>query len=495
MEMEKANPINQWQEPQRQSPAAIFILLWSTAVNLLKGFWPVLAVYFFKDEKDDDSLTLLWGFIGFSGLTIWGAVLGYWFKKFHIKEDTLIIQSGWLKKKTLSIPVHTIQAVHLEQNLWQQAFHVAKVSFDSIGSDNIEAKLDALTMEKAEELRHLLMEKKAIASPEADEVKQENIHPSYSLAFPDLMKLSLTANHLEAFFILLALLINVMDELRQIFGGNDYMDIYGRDLMGQTVLFISSLVIGVIVLSMLFSIVRTMIKYYGFHLTDADGRWIISYGLFDKTKKIVPLNKIQILSWKANWLRRKIDYWTIQVQSVGHKENKKTNIRIPVVSFEQVTQLVNSYQHYDEINDETCLKIDSAYWKRSVWRSAVVITLIPMIAFYFWMGWQAMIFLLIHPFVVWNEYRWYRNFRWQTNEAGIQLVSGVFGRKFTLLNWKKVQQIRLHQNLYQRNRRLATVIFVTAGGKVSLPYIQIASATTLVNQVLYEVESKEESWM
>src|SRR5690606_33334925 len=116
-----------------------------------------------------------------------------------------------------------------------------------------------------------------------------------------------------------------------------------------------------------------MIKYYGFRLIDADQRWIISYGLFDKTKKIIPLNKIQILSWRANWLRRKIDYWTIQVQSVGHKENRKTNIRIPVISFEQVTQLVSSYQSFIGINAETSRKINSAYWKRKVWRNAVIL--------------------------------------------------------------------------------------------------------------------------
>jgi len=493
--MENNSPINHWQEPQRQSPAAIFILLWSTAINLLKGLWPILAVYFFRGEKDSDSLTLLWGIAGFSFLTIGGAVIGYWFKKFHLKEDTLVIQSGWLKKKTLSIPIHSIQAVHLEQNVWQQAFGVAKVSFDSVGSDDIEAKLDALATGKAEQLRHLLMEKKAPPPPDPGETEQEQKTLTYSLAFPDLLKLSLTANHLEAFFILLALLINVFDELRQILGGNDYMDTYGRNLMGQTVLFMSSLVVAVIVLSMLFSIVRTMVKYYGFRLMDADGRWIISYGLFDKTKKIVPLNKIQILSWKANWLRRKIDYWTIHVQSVGHKENKETNIRIPVVSFGKVSQLASSYQSFHGINEEKSLRIESDYWKRSLWRSALLITFIPLLGFSFWIGWQALVLLLIYPLVVWNEYKWHQNFRWQTNDTGLQRLSGVFGRKFTLLNWKKVQQVHFHQNLYQRNRQLATVIFVTAGGKVSLPYVRLAVATALVDQVLYEVESREESWV
>src|SRR5690606_30218717 len=385
LQMETVNQKDSWLVPQRQSPAAIFILLWNSAFNLLKGFWPILLVYFLRDERDDDSLTMLWGFMGFSVLTIGGAVIGYLFKKFHIKEDTLIIQSGWLKKKTLSIPVHTIQAVHLEQNVWQQAFDVAKVSFDSVGSDDIEAKLDALATGKAEQLRHLLKEKKADASPEADVVKQENSRPTYSLSFSDLMKLSLTANHLEAFFILLALLLNALDELRQVFGGDDdYINSYGKELFGQTALFLSTLVIAVIVLSMLFSMARTMIKYYGFRLKDADRRWIISYGLFDKTKKIVPLNKIQVLSWKANWLRRKIDYWTVHVQSVGHRENKKSNIHVPVVSFQRLTQLVGGYQPYEAFDEQRSLTISPAYWKRSAMRRSLILTLVPAVVIYFW---------------------------------------------------------------------------------------------------------------
>jgi putative membrane protein len=492
--MENISPIDPWQVPQRQSPAAIFIMIWSTAINLLKGFWPVLAIYFFRGEKDE-SLNFLWALVGFGVLSIVGAVVGYWFKKFHITNDTLVIQSGWLKKKTLSIPVHTIQAVHLEQNLWQQAFGVAKVSLDSVGSDEVEAKLDALVMGKAEQLRELLMEKKAMNAPDPREAVQENAPPTHSLSFSDLIKLSLTANHLEAFFILAALLINILDEVKQIFGGNDYLDNYGRNLLGQTMFALTFLLMAVVVVSMFFSMARTMIKYYGFQLWDADRRWIISYGLFDKTKKIVPLNKIQILSWKANWLRRKIDYWTIQVQSVGHKEHKKSNIHVPVVSFESVIQLVAGYQHYEVFQVEKSLKIDPAYWKRSASQRSLIITLIPTVILHYWFGWQALPVLLLYPFLVWGDFQWYRNFRWQPSTTGIQILSGVFGRKFTLLNWKKIQQVHLYQSLYQRNRGLATVVFVTAGGKLSLPYISLSTATHLVDQVLYEVESKVESWM
>lgn len=493
--MENNNRSDLWQAPQRQAPAAIFILIWSTAFNLIKGFWPVLAIYFFRGEKDE-SLNFIWALAGFGILSIVGAVVGYWFKKFYISNDTFVIQSGWLKKKTLSIPIHTIQAVHLEQNLWQQAFGVAKVSFDSVGSDEIEAKLDALAVAKAEQLRGLLMERRAANSAGIDELIQaEPSRPAYALSFGDLMKLSLTANHLEAFFILVALLFNILDEIKQIFGGNDYIDSYGRSVLGQTTFVLTFLLFAVVAISMLFSIVRTMIKYYGFQLIDADQRWIISYGLFDKAKKIVPLSKVQILHWKANWLRRKIDYWTVQVQSVGHKQNQKSNIHVPVVSFERVVQLVAGYQPYKGFGDGRSLTISPAYWIRSASRRSVILTVVPAFVLYFWLENLALTVLLFYPFLVWSDFQWYRNFRWQTCDMGIQMQSGVFGRKFSLLNWKKIQQVHLHQNLYQRNKGLASIVFVTAGGKLTLPYISLSMAHRLVDQVLYEVESKTYHWM
>src|SRR5690606_4911884 len=121
----------------------------------------------------------------------------------------------------------------------------------------------------AEQLRELVMEKRAVNSPGMQEAIKEKALPAYRLSFSDLIKLSLTANHLEAFFILAALLINILDEVKQIFGDSDYLDTYGRSLVGQTMFVLTFLLVIVIVVSMLFSIARTMIKYYGFELNDA----------------------------------------------------------------------------------------------------------------------------------------------------------------------------------------------------------------------------------
>src|SRR5690606_33361578 len=132
-----------WNEPQRQSPAAIFIMLWSTILKVLKGFWPVLVLYFFKDQSDENSFSIIGIVAVFSGISIGATIINYWFKKFYIDDDQLIVKSGWLQKKTVSIPFANIQAVHLEQNIWQQALDVAKVSFDATGSEKVEVQLDA----------------------------------------------------------------------------------------------------------------------------------------------------------------------------------------------------------------------------------------------------------------------------------------------------------------------------------------------------------------
>src|SRR5690606_11368512 len=141
---------------------AIFIMLWSTSLKILKGFWPVLVLYFFKGETDENSISLLWLVLTFVFFSLVSTIISYWFKQFYTHDDSLIIKSGWFRKKTLSIPFQNIQAVHLEQNVWQQFLGVSRVSFDATGSEEVEAQLEALPTPKAEALKNLLMAKTSL---------------------------------------------------------------------------------------------------------------------------------------------------------------------------------------------------------------------------------------------------------------------------------------------------------------------------------------------
>ena len=491
-----SNNSSAWQIPQRQSPAAIFIILGKTSVRILKSTWPLLVVYFVQNEQDDFSFWLLWFIAGFGVLSILGTFVSYWFRKFYIKENHLIVQSGWLRKKNLSIPFQNIQAVHLEQNVWQQLLDVSKVSFDATGSEKVEVQLDALATGKAEELKRLLMSRTKGGADQKEDANEPKL--TYRLGFADLLKLSLTANHIEAFLILLIFGLNLMGEIKRFvdFDEQEYINTYAREILSQTAYFAFILFLIIATVSLLFSIVRTFIRFFEFSLTEKEQSWKITHGLFNRQQKTIPLNKIQIISWRASWLRRKLNYWIILVQSVGHnQQHQKQHVQIPILAFSRVVELAGSYQGFRGIDPAESHRIQADYWKRNSLFIGLPLAIIPMLASWYWIEWWAFSFWILAAYTTGHYYVAWKNFRWQNTPAGLQIYSGAWGRKYSLLNWNKVQQVHIRQSPYQRRNHLANLVFLTAGGRLMLPYLSLAAATALADQVLYEVESKEEGWM
>lgn len=495
MELSKIN--YSWASPQRQSPAAILIIMLQTAVQLVKTLWPVLIVYFLRNQKDEEGISFLWVILAFGLITIVMAVLKYWFYKFHISNDSFIIHSGWIKKKTLTLPLKSIQAVHLEQNIWQQFLKVSQVKLDSTGSEKLEVKIDALTLIKAEGLKQMLLSRAEIQQDamHSTVLKENNI---IRLSMRDLLKLSLSANHLEAFFILFALSMNLINDVNKIFNIDSWkvMGDYAGKMGGQKILAISILIIIVAIVSMIVSLFRTIIKYYNFRLEDTLHGWKIFFGLITRQQLIVPFKKIQIFSWRANWIRRKLDFWIIHIHSIGHDETKhKQHINIPVTKLEQAMTLSRRYQETPVFDIRKGAMIEPDYWKRKVLFVSAPATVILTIIFYFFSGSTALWILLLFPIMAWYYITWRSNFRWMANDEGIQMYSGVWGRKYTLLTWKKIQQVEIRQSLHQASYGFATLKFITAGGKVGLPYIQYDKALQLTDQILYYVESRKEEWM
>ena len=491
------NSFSPWHIPQRQSPAAIFLILGKVSFQLLKFFWPILALYFLRNEKEDFSFWYIWIVPAFGILSLLGTMITYWFNKFHIREDHLIVQSGWLRKKKLSIPFQNIQAVHLEQNVWQQLLGVAKVSFDATGSEKVEVQLDALAVEKAEELKKLLTGHAQNQAEQETKTETQSTQ-TFKLSFPDLLKLSLTANHLEAFLLLLAFSFNLVGEIKRIFDFDEqeYFNTYVQELVNQTSFIAFVLLSLVATVSLLFSIVRVLFKFFDFSLTDNGQSWKINHGLFNRQQRSIPLNKIQIISWRTSWLRRKFDYWIVLVQSVGHsRQSRKQQVQIPILAFSQLVKLAESYQEFKGIDPAQSRPIEPDYWKRKSLILGFALGIIPTIALWFWVEWWSLSFLILPIYITGHYYVAYKNFRWQTVPAGLQLLSGAWGRKYTLLNWSKIQQVHIQQSPYQRRKHLANIIFITAGGKVVLPYLSLATATELADSALYEVESKNEPWM
>jgi putative membrane protein len=495
----KATPSNKQYDftiPQRQSAAAIIILMLRSAITIGKSLWPALLVILFNTKRQNESNKVFIILIGFVALTLFITLIRYWFYHFFIQHDNLVIKTGWLKKKTLSIPLQSIQAVHLEQNLWQQAFGVAKISFDSAGSEKVEARIDALAMTKAEHLKQILLSKTRIQT----ELESTFHHAPtvYKLSPKDLLKLSLSANHLEAFFLLLALSINVIDDLRKAFNIDEWkwMQSLTNSLKGEVIFATTIIIVFVAIVSIAYSMLRTIFRYFNFTMQDTHNAWKLTFGLINRQENIIPHSKIQVFSWHSNWLRRKLNFWMIDVQTIGHLSRKeKQRTKIPLTESRSAVMLASVYQSTEVFNPSSGNRIDAGYWKRKTLLVGVPVTLAVVAISWYWLGGDSAWVSLLLVYFTGYFYKWYTHYRWFVNEEGIQAYSGVWGRRYSLLVWKKVQQIKISQSPYQRSHQLATITFQTAGGNIVLPYISLAIAQQLSNFVLFQVEYKNEKWM
>ncbi len=493
--------------PQRQSPAALFIILVKTVGLFAKIFWPALLVFLFRSagksgehsNKGDKYIYIL---LAFSAITLIATVIKYFFHRFYISEGSFIVKSGWLNKKITSIPLQNITAVHLEQHILHRILNVAKVSLDSAGSDKVEVSIDALSLSKANELKQFLLQNSKQSNKD-EAINVEDIHQHTAtinqskLSFKELLVLSLTANHIEAFFILLALSVNVWDDLRKVFKLNEsqWIDEHAT-LLKNSVALAAGLIFLVAIVSVVYSFFRTVLRFFDFTITTESNGWKMAYGLTNHQQIFLPFSKVQIMQWRSNFVRRKFNIGIVHFMSTGYSElKKKQKIHIPVVSVGQIENLAVKYQQTAIFKPESGHRIDRSYWIRGLIYAGIILGLIPGIAVFFWIKSLAIVWMIVVAYIVVHRTYFYRYYRWQTNDEGLQMYSGVWGRKFTLLKWSKIQQIHLTQNLFQKSRKVATLHFLTAGGEVELPYIPLQIAKLLVDRSLYLVESKNEKWM
>src|SRR6185369_16196082 len=121
--------------------------------------------------------------------------------RFYIEHDELIIKKGFIRRKVITIPLQKIQSVHIEQTWLHQLADVVKVKIDTAGSEKTEAVIDAIKVNKAEQLKAFLLQAHQPALAEGITALPAQVEaPVIHLSFGDLLKLGLSANHIQAFF-------------------------------------------------------------------------------------------------------------------------------------------------------------------------------------------------------------------------------------------------------------------------------------------------------
>lgn len=480
-----------WSRPQRQSPKALLVLLFKALMNVLRFAWPILILIILR-KKPEAASSNNYEIIALvvSLLSLFISLIEYYNFRFSITNNELVINQGLFIKKTIHLPFEKIQAVHTEQGWLHSLLNVSRISFDTAGSERTEVKIEALDKIRARALKDFIAGHRKFTN-QNEQIPLDPGEMLIALSGRDLFKLSISANHLEAFFLLLTFVytglqnIGVSDEA---YTGivKKISDRLGVDGISLTVILVSI----ALIISISFSILRIVLVYADFRIIREKTGYRIFSGLVNKKDKFLPFKKIQFISWRANWLRKQIGMSLLRFHATGadHMKNKM-KINVPVTRAAFIPLLTQSYHPLLESSIWDPIRIDKVF----IWRRVLFFGLLPAlplgILFGIYDGWTGLFFILWPLFILVHYWLYQKRFIVHAGEQAFQLKKGKWGDHELIVKWQNIQSIQLQQGMYQRKHNLATLSLQTAAGLLHLPYISLDQAWMLGNYALYKIET------
>lgn len=259
--MEQSQQKFNWSLPQRQPIAGLVIVFIKTIWEVLKRVWPLaLLMIFNRKPGRTDQYEMIAAAIALFAIA--GSIIKFIYFRFYISNDELVIKKGWINKQTIVIPLQRIQTVNIEENFLHSALNIVKVSIDTAGSNATEITIDALRKPMAEALQAQLYNKKESVEGQMD-LPPAKI-PVISLTVKDLWKLSFSANHMEAFFILLSFGFGIFDNLKEI--GQDILPSAKGLLPSNSFSLVAFFTMAILIVTLFISTIRIFFKFYDFSL-------------------------------------------------------------------------------------------------------------------------------------------------------------------------------------------------------------------------------------
>lgn len=491
---------------QRTSPFAILFFVGRILRLIAKNAWQSLAPLFallVAYQGDLVNKAILGGVV--ATLVIAAAsILSYWFFRFQLLDDSILIRQGVIKKKQLDIKFERIQAVNTTQNIVYRFLGLVTVAFDTAGSAGSEGNLPAVTREFAYSLRARISG--ASVSEQADPAEEEPAaNALMHLDWRDMLRIGLADRRaLLLFAIIGPLLEHIEDDVEQ--AAADFVAqaaTYGLQIDISNGFWIGlSFALLLTVILLLTSIAGAFLRYHNFELF-LDGRVLRSTGgLITQHGHSMDLGKIQTLRLQQGVMQRWLGHYQMTARQAmsGGRERKQKVFDIPVVTAALADQLrarllaPEGGMLTQDPNSPLFAAVSPLYMRSRILFAGVLPATACCIAFWPELGAVSFVFLLWLPIVIALAYRSWRRAGYLHDDNEIVRRSGLLGYRTVGLLFRKIQRVTITQSRYQRRKDLASLRLYMASGSVRIPYIKHAEARQLRDYILYKVESSQQAW-
>ena len=442
---------------QRQHPAAAL----ANAFDIIRGnFITLLIIIFVGGGGERADFTFYWIMGTIFCLLVWGGISWYRFT-FQVTEGELHIEQGVIIRKKLFLTSDRIQVIDFTAGPVQRLFGLVAVEVKTAGSSSKEAKINAITKEKAEKLKALLrtdsVEKKG-----EDTGGIQNENKAYSLTGRDLLFAASTSGR---FGVALSLVAAAFSQVDQLLSEEQIIQFVENHIPTSTS---ATLVVGsvvtILLVAWLLSFISTIIRYFDFSVEVKGQELLISRGLFERTQLTIPINRIQAVQVKEGVLRQPFGYASLVIESAGYGESEGNSTTLfPLLAKQRI------YSFIEEVIPE--FRIENNSRKRTLTPKALRRYLLRMLwvsLLVFILAWSFIPYGIYAGFIIpaalWLGYRQY-------------LAAGVLWHQDTMvLSWRlvakttaivkkyRIQAVQLRQNPFQSRLNLWNLTVHVASG-------------------------------
>ncbi|MGW8121084.1 PH domain-containing protein [Roseivirga echinicomitans] len=492
--------------PQRQPSVAIGIILIKFIRMTVRAMWPLLlSLVIGRKAGSTFDTVILYLVIGFAAFNLIGSILTYFRFYYYLKDNAIVLDKGVLKKTRTNIPFERIQTINFSQNLLHRLFNVVSVEIDTAGASKSEISIDALSKDEADALREYIMaEKEQLISESGSEEEKEisaDKSPSELLLHltpADLLKVGISQNHLRSMGIIFAFVFTTINEITNNIGDfmSDQFSQFESYAMNNSLFAFVVSAILVTVISFLFSLGNSILKYYDLKLWISKKGLKLVRGLLNREEVTINKNKVQMVSWSTNPIRKVFKMYTLQIAQASSSEvnAQKSKINVPGSYKKQISKVINMVFPSEYLGSGDKHFISPVIKFRIVLFYGILPSVLGLTT-WFLFDEVAFFSLLALPlsFILGRFY--YKKRSYEINEELIRSNGGIVGTENVLTQIHKIQAVKVKQSWYQRRKQLATLKLYTAAGEMVIPYISLSEALQLESFVLYRVQTDKREWM
>ncbi len=492
-----AQPLEEVLPPRRLDPRTIL-------VRALPGLpSAIFAVPIVLAALQGGGLTLAIA-LAVSALLMGVALIAGWLSwrmfTYQVLSDQLVISRGIINRTRRSIPAQRIQDVSIKQGVLARLLGLAEVRIETGGGETDEGQLDSVSLAEAHRLRELLrgMSRSAAAPAAFTTLSADATEPIlFRLTFGRLLYFGLFKFSL----LWIAAILGAGQYLGQALDLDGDRLVQVWDVARQELLSRLSLALALSATAVAFwlglmaGVIRTILQFYGFKLSLADGRFRYSRGLLTKSEVVVAQRQIQLGLVEWGVLSGALGWCAFKVQTLGGSDHASGRQELAPFARASEVQPLIALAGLPRF-DRSGLRPVSSWHTRSAFIGLVAIPASILAVATIWFPLAGLLLLTLPlPLVVALLRR--RHHRYALAETSLLVSRGVLKRREWTVPYGNIQSVTLRRGPLERRMGVTSVRIDTAGGNgLSGPHIHDLlhrDATELVRQLIERVEAARTS--